>query len=138
MTAFNVVVIEDNPADVFLLRRSMEQMGLECSLTVAVDGEEGLDCLFRRNKFEGCANADLILLDMHLPKLDGLEILKRTPDAAHLPICMLTSSARERPLVEAQLGRSVAYLIKPVTPEKLRNCLRSHEHLRRLVGEVIP
>lgn len=137
MRILQIAVIEDNPADFILLRCVTEEIGLNCSLALATDGEEGVDCLLHRKKFENCHPADLILLDMHLPKLDGLEILKRVPGSATLPICMLTSSEFERPLVEAHFGRPVDYLVKPVTGEKLLCCLHRLGHLRSVADELI-
>jgi CheY-like chemotaxis protein len=129
-----IAVIEDDPADIRLISESLAKIGIRCELTVAQDGEEGVDCLLRRNKFQGSSKPDLILLDMHLPKLTGLEILKSVPDSANMPICLVTSSERERPLVEAHFGRPVSYLSKPVTPDKIRACLRSYDHLRPLAA----
>jgi chemotaxis family two-component system response regulator Rcp1 len=134
MGLLQISLIEDDPADVRLLRDALQQIGLRCILTVAVDGEEGVDCLIRRNKFEKCLPADLILLDMHLPKLTGLQILKIVPQSGDLPICMLTTCELGRPLVEAHMGRPVSYLIKPVDPEKLLDCLRRHTDFRPIAA----
>jgi DNA-binding response OmpR family regulator len=61
-------------------------------LTVAEDGEQAVECLLREGRYAGNPSADLIFLDMHLPLFDGLEVLRKVPGSALLPVCMLTNS----------------------------------------------
>jgi two-component system, chemotaxis family, response regulator Rcp1 len=81
--------------------------------------------------------AQLILLDMNMPKLSGLEVLRAIPDSADLPVCMLTRSEREERLIEEHFApRKVSYLTKPIDGEKLIECLRCHDHLRPVADQL--
>ena len=130
MSLLQISVIEDSAIDILLLRHAVEKIGLNCVLTLAADGEQAVDCLLTRNKFEGCSCADLVLLDMHLPKLDGLEILRRVPNSERMPICVLTGSDAERALVRAHFGGAMNYFVKPITPEMLLDILICYPQLR--------
>ena len=70
---------------------------------------------------------------MNMPKLTGLEVLRAIPDSADLPVCVLTSSERERQLIEQHFApKKVCYLVKPVNEEQILQCFRRHDHLRSL------
>ena len=90
MRAIEIAVIEDNPADVEWLETVLNEVGLEHHFTLAGDGAQAVECLRREGSYASAPVPDLVLLDMHLPKFGGVEILKRVPDASHLPICVLT------------------------------------------------
>ena len=133
----HITVAEDNPSDVATLREVLDQLGLDYVLTVLVDGAEARDFILKSGRFRDFSAADLIFLDMNMPKLNGLEVLRQVPDSAELPLCVLTSSERERQSIEQHFGRKkVSYLIKPVTSEQLLQCLRSYSHLRPVVEKL--
>jgi len=121
MTGMEVelLLVEDNEKDVELTVRALRRENLCNHIQVARDGEEALDFLFCRGSFAGRKNGHprLILLDLKLPKLDGLEVLrviKSDPHTASIPVVMLTSSTQEQDLVRSyQLGVN-SYLRKPV------------------------
>jgi CheY-like chemotaxis protein len=72
---------------------------------------------------------------MNMPKLTGLEVLREIPNSAELPVCVLTSSDRERQSIEKHFEpKKVSYLIKPVDPSQIFRCFRSLAHLRPVVG----
>jgi two-component system response regulator len=112
--ARRLLVIEDNPTDTFLLRRALNEHNVEYEMVVVEDGEQGIEYL------ESCrdeARPDLIIVDLNLPKEDGIEVLKRfreSPSFVQTQIVILTSSdsPMERQRAEA-LGIS-AYLQKPI------------------------
>jgi CheY-like chemotaxis protein len=110
-----ILLIEDNPADVELLRRAFMAARLECSLTVLEDGAEALDFL-RRLEAQGEDSPDLTVLDLNLPKNDGVEVLaamRASPAFASAPIAVLSSSSssKERARIEQfGVGR---YITKP-------------------------
>lgn len=96
--------MEDNPSDVFLLRRALDQNGVTYSLEVIQDGERAIE-LLKRIGSNSAIVPDLIILDLNLPRHDGIEILaacRKTPGIEQLPVMVLTSSdsPRERELVE--------------------------------------
>jgi CheY-like chemotaxis protein len=119
-----ISVVEDNPPDVAWLSMVLNETGLHHHhMTVAEDGEQGVDCLLRRGRYANCPAPDLIFLDMNLPKFGGLEILQRVPGSDELPVCILSSSNAEETKVRKHFGRRVGYLTKPVSAEALLECL---------------
>jgi CheY-like chemotaxis protein len=110
-----ILLAEDNPADVFLIRIALEEHGVDVPLQVAADGREVLQILFQQET----PNIDqlrLIILDLNLPRHDGIEILQRlreTEQLARIPVVVLTSSDSPRDrIVASQLG-AARYLRKP-------------------------
>jgi chemotaxis family two-component system response regulator Rcp1 len=111
-----IVLVEDNPSDVFLLRRALEENSVDYTLEVIRDGEEALKYLGRLESGESVA-PDLLILDLNLPRHDGIEVLtscRETPSLRLVPIIVLTSSdsPKERERAE-QLGVS-DYVRKPI------------------------
>ena len=114
-----ILLVEDNPNDLELALIALERSNLANDIVVARDGSEALDYLLRRNQFadrdEG--NPAVLLLDLKLPKIDGLQVLEKireTESLRSIPVVMLTSSREEPDLDRAyQLGVN-AYVVKPV------------------------
>jgi CheY-like chemotaxis protein len=137
MKTVHVAIAEDNPADLMWLQQVLEDLGLDYSLTVAIDGEQARDFILKHGKYRNFPPADLIFLDMSLPKFTGLEVLRQIPDSAELPVCILTSSQRERQSIEQHFfPRKVSYLSKPIDREQLLQCFRSHDYLRPLAEQL--
>lgn len=114
-----ILLVEDNPKDVELTLAALEQSQLANEVIVVRDGAEALDFLFRRSAFATRNTLDpaVVLLDLKLPKVDGLEVLetvKKDPRLKQTPIVMLTSSREESDLVRSyELGVN-AFVVKPV------------------------
>ena len=109
----HVLVAEDNAADVYLIREAFREHGLDCEMQIARDGGEALEILSSRSPAFHVLN--LIILDLNLPRHDGIEILQRLRETGlnHIPVIVLTSSDsnRDRQLA-IQLG-AVRFLRKP-------------------------
>lgn len=119
MTKKTILLVEDNPNDVELTRMAFENNNISNNLIVAKDGQEAIDYLFNSGKYAGKNNnlPQLILLDLNLPKLNGLEVLKKVRNddrTKHMPVIILTSSVEERDLLEAYEHNTNAYVKKPV------------------------
>jgi CheY-like chemotaxis protein len=133
MTLNNVVeilLVEDNPQDLELALRALQKANVTNHIQVARDGAEALDFVFGEGAFAGRRLADgpkVILLDLKLPKVDGLEVLKRLkgdPRTRMIPVVILTSSKEQRDVVESyQLGVN-SYLVKPVNFERFAEAVR--------------
>jgi CheY-like chemotaxis protein len=114
-----ILLVEDNPKDVELTLAALEKSQLANEVIVARDGAEVLDYLFSRGPFASRPPGfpAVVLLDIKLPKVDGLEVLaelKQHPDTRHVPVVMLTSSREEPDLQRSyELGVN-AYVVKPV------------------------
>src|SRR6266404_8356670 len=137
MRRLELLVAEDSDADLYWLRMVLHEMGMEVSLRLVSDGETARDYLLKRGDYRDVPDPELILLDLNLPRLTGIEVLRALPQPDKLPICILTSSAMEREFVQRHFGlNGMAYMVKPVTREKLLACLRVYEHLRPIADEL--
>jgi CheY-like chemotaxis protein len=121
---FNVLLVEDNLDHAELVIRSFAEHRLDKAIHHVQDGESALDYLFHRGAFIDSAihpAPDVVLLDLRLPKVDGLEVLKQVKadtDLRLIPVVVLTTSAAEIDLVKAYEGYANSYLVKPVDFEK--------------------
>jgi len=115
-----ILLIEDNPAHAELIRRNFEAHRIANRLYHVTDGEAALDYLFRRGAYADPGQSPrphLILLDLRLPKIDGLEVLKaiKTSQALRpIPVVILTTSEAEQDVVCAYQHNVNSYLVKPV------------------------
>jgi CheY-like chemotaxis protein len=115
----NILLAEDDPADVELTLAALEENHLANHVAVVENGEEALDYLFRRNKYKmrTGGNPIVVLLDNKMPKVNGLEVLKTIKSDEHLriiPVVVLTSSRETPDLMEFYKHGVNAYVVKPV------------------------
>ena len=124
-----ILLVEDNPRDVELALRALKQHNLANHVSVAKDGEEALEFIFatgayaHRNVHNG---PKVVLLDLKLPKVDGLEVLRRikADDRTKcIPVVVLTSSAEESDRVESYHLGVNSYIVKPVEFDKFLDCV---------------
>ena len=118
----SILLVEDNPDDVEITLRAFKQHNMVNEIIVARDGEEALDILFQRREESAVQQRpDLILLDLKLPKVDGLEVLKQVkshPKTQPIPVVILTSSKEDTDLVEGYRLGVNSYIRKPVDFDK--------------------
>jgi two-component system response regulator len=139
-----ILLVEDNPADVKLTLHALRGEQLCNHIDVAADGEEALDYLFHRGAHNGRPAADmprLILLDLKLPKVDGLEVLrqiKADPRTKTIPVVILTSSTEERDLVEGYRLGVNSYIQKPVDFAQFRETVKQVGLYWLLVNQAPP
>jgi CheY-like chemotaxis protein len=114
-----ILIVEDNPNDLELTLNALEKSRLANEVVVTRDGAEAADYLFRRNTYAGRppGNPAVVLLDLKLPKIDGLELLRlvrANEETGRTPIVLLTSSREERDVVNGYKLGVNAYVVKPV------------------------
>ena len=129
--AIEILLVEDDPQDVELTLRALENENLKNRIVIARDGEEALDFLFRRGAYSSRSSTHvpkLVLLDLKLPKVDGLQVLraiKANPECRSIPVVVLTSSGEERDIVESyELGVN-SYIQKPVDIAQFRQAVKA-------------
>ena len=115
-----ILLAEDDPAHAEIVRRNMDNFRIANRLEHVTDGQKALDYLYRRNGFSDPAKSPrpgLILLDLRMPKVDGIEVLskvKSDPELSRIPVVVLTTSAAEMDIAKAYDHHANSYLVKPV------------------------
>ena len=128
MTAVRVLVAEDNEDHLFLTVRALRDVdSVVLEIETVADGAAALDYVHQRNAYEGRARPHLVLLDIKMPKVDGLEVLRQlkgNPELRTIPAVVLSSSDRPEDITAAyELGGN-SYVTKPATPSGMRDSLR--------------
>jgi CheY-like chemotaxis protein len=138
-----ILMVEDDARDVELSLTALAQYNLANEVVVVGDGDEALDYLYQRGKFMARPNGNpaVLLLDLKLPKVDGLEVLQqiKTDDRLKMiPVVVLTSSREERDMVASyQLGVN-AYVVKPVDFHEFVNAVKELGIFWALINEPPP
>lgn len=138
-----ILLVEDDPRDVELTLAALEDLKVANRIVVARDGAEALEHLRREAGFAGRPPEDpvVILLDLKLPKLDGLEVLRQVkadPRLRSIPVVMLTSSREERDLVDSYRLGVNAYVVKPVDFQQFGEAVRRLGVFWAIVNEPPP
>ena len=119
----NFLLIEDDDDHALIITRNLEENRISNGVVRLADGEQALNYLFRRSPFENANRPDIILLDLKLPKVDGLEVLRQIKEDAQLsliPVVVLTTSDAESDRTRAYGFHVNSYLVKPVDFEKFK------------------
>jgi two-component system response regulator len=125
-----ILLVEDNPEDVEITLRAFQKHHLANKVHVVRDGEEALECLFSTGRYAErsvCSNTLLILLDLKLPKVSGLEVLQRCksdPRTKTIPVVILTSSREERDLTDTYNLGVNSYVVKPLDFSQFTEAIR--------------
>jgi CheY-like chemotaxis protein len=138
-----ILLVEDDPKDVELTLTALEEYHLANEVVVARDGEEALDYLYRRGAFSTRSNDNpaVLLLDLKLPKVDGLEVLQRIKSDDKLgliPVVVLTSSHEEKDMVASYKLGVNAYVVKPVDFHEFVNAIRELGVFWAIINEPPP
>ena len=138
-----ILLVEDNPNDIELTMEALAENNIANAVDVARDGEEALDYLYRRGIFSSrqSGNPAVILLDLKLPKVDGLEVLRkiRSSDTFRIiPVVILTSSREETDLIESYKLGVNAYVVKPVDFNEFVRAIRTLGLFWAIINEPPP
>jgi CheY-like chemotaxis protein len=122
-----VLLVEDDPGDVLLIREAFDFNKVHNNLNVVSDGEQALDYLRGTGDYTDRIRPDLVLLDLNLPRKDGREVLaevKTDPDLRTIPIVVLTTSEAEEDVLKSYQLHANAYVTKPVDFERFVSIVR--------------
>jgi two-component system response regulator len=139
-----ILLVEDNPDDETLTLRALQQNNITNEVVVARDGAEALDYLFGTGQYQGrdtSALPQVVLLDLQLPKIDGLEVVRRLradPRTKLLPVVILTSSNEEKDVVSSYGFGANSYVRKPVEFSEFLEAVRQLGLYWLLLNEPLP
>ncbi len=138
---YNILIVEDEAAHAELTRRAIRKAGNASRIDIVGDGEEALDYLFHRGRFSDLSEyplPSLILLDIKLPGISGIEVLKAVKKNAELrkiPVIMLSTSDRREDIAESYCQYANSYLTKPVGFREFEDKVRQLDHYWLTVSE---
>jgi CheY-like chemotaxis protein len=138
-----ILLAEDSPQDVEMTLEAMGDYHLANEVVVVGDGAQTLDYLYRRNQFasRSAGHPIVVLLDLKMPKVDGLEVLrqmKADPDLKRIPVVMMTASREEEDLIKSYNLGVNAYVVKPVDFQQFIDSVRKLSCFWALVNEPPP
>jgi CheY-like chemotaxis protein len=138
-----ILMVEDDPKDVELSLTALEDYNLANEVVVTRDGEQALDYLYCRGEYETRSNGNpaVMLLDLKLPKVDGLEVLKQIKSDGELrmiPVVVLTSSKEEKDMVASYKLGVNAYVVKPVDFHEFVNAIKELGVFWAVINEPPP
>jgi CheY-like chemotaxis protein len=127
LRVIDVLLVEDDPGDVLMTREAFELSSIPSTLHVVGDGEQAMHFLRRTNEFTGAPRPGLILLDLNLPRRNGLEVLaelKADQDLLTIPVVILTTSQAETDILASYQSHANAYITKPVSFDSFTEAIR--------------
>ena len=127
LRVIDVLLVEDDPGDVLMTREAFELSSIPSTLHVVGDGEQAMHFLRRTNEFTDAHRPGLILLDLNLPRRNGLEVLaelKADHDLLTIPVVILTTSQAETDILASYQSHANAYITKPVSFDSFTEAIR--------------
>jgi CheY-like chemotaxis protein len=137
----DVLLVEDDPGDILMTREAFQHYKIRNQLNVVTDGEQALDYLHQAGEFAGAARPGLVLLDLNLPRRDGLEVLaelKQDPVLRVIPVVILTTSQAEEDILRSYSLHANAYISKPVDFERFIEVIRQIDNFFITVVKLPP
>lgn len=122
-----ILLVEDNPGDIRLTQEALKESNMDIHLDVVLDGEQALDFLMKRGKYTEAVRPHIILLDLNLPKKNGIEILKEVKvheSLKKIPIIVLTTSDADHDISKAYSLNANCYILKPVDFDDFAKVIR--------------
>jgi chemotaxis family two-component system response regulator Rcp1 len=126
-----LLLVEDNPGDVDLTREALRESKIHLNLSVAVDGAEAVERLWRRGRHAEAPRPDLIVLDLNLPRIGGREVLSRLkadPELASIPVVVMTSSSAAEDVARSYALHANCFVSKPLDMEQFIKVVTSIEN----------
>ena len=136
-----ILLVEDNPGDVRLVREVFKDAKVANNISVAEDGVEAMAFLRKEGKFAGSVRPDLVLLDLNLPKKDGREVLteiKTDDELKRIPVIVLTTSSAEEDIMKSYSEYANSYITKPINLDQFIKVVRSIEDFWLTIVKLPP
>lgn len=136
-----ILLVEDNPADVILTQEALKRWKIANRLHVVTDGIEAIEFLRRQGKYANAVKPGIILLDLNLPKRDGREVLaevKQDPDLQRIPVVVLTTSEADEDILRSYNLHANCYITKPVDMNKFVKIVTSIEEFWFTIVKLPP
>lgn len=130
LKSIDILLVEDSPGDAELAKEALEESKLKNTLYIVEDGQEALDFLYKKGKYENVPRPDLMLLDLNMPKVDGREVLKIVKNDEHLrsiPVVILTTSRAEEDILKSYNLHANCYISKPLNLDKFLEVVNAIE-----------
>lgn len=130
MKPIHILLVEDNEGDVFMTIEALEERKIVNKISVVNDGKQAIDFLEKRGRFTTVEYPDLILLDINLPKKNGIEVLAYIKDSEtlkHIPVIILTTSSSDRDIKLSYTNHANSFITKPVNANDFLNVVSSIE-----------
>ena len=130
MKEIHILLVEDNEGDIVLTLEALSDARIVNKISVARDGQEAIQFLKKEKGFQQSLSPDLILLDINLPKIDGMEVLamiKNDQDLKRIPVIMLTTSSSEKDILASYDRHANCYITKPVDLTMFMSVIRTIE-----------
>ena len=131
MKPIEILLVEDNPADIRLTQEALKESRMYNNIRVTMDGVEALNYLQHKGKYADAPRPDLILLDLNLPKKDGREVLaeiKSDENLRRIPVVVLTTSAAEQDILKSYNLHANCYITKPVDLDQFITVVKAIEN----------
>lgn len=138
---YQILLVEDHPADVLLTRKALSKLKSPTALHVAVDGIDAMDFLRREGRYQSVVRPDLVLLDLNMPRRDGRAVLRDVKSDAVLqvlPVIVLTTSSASHDIHLAYTLHANGYVVKPVAFEDFVAALEAIERFWLNVAHLPP
>ena len=136
----DILFVEDNPDHIELVLEALQENGVLNTIHVIQDGQVALDYLFQREPYQNAPQPGLILLDINLPKVDGIQVLKQIKNDEHLkaiPVIILSTSSNAIDVQSSYDNGANSYIVKPVDFEKFQRAIKELK-LYWLVSNQLP
>jgi chemotaxis family two-component system response regulator Rcp1 len=128
MRSFNILLVEDNPADVVLAVEAMKESPISHSLSVVSDGHKAIAYMLHQGKYADVQRPDIVILDLNLPKKNGFQVLKEIKENPHLrciPVIIMTTSSDQNDIRQACELKANSYIVKPLNFERFAKVIHS-------------
>ena len=126
-----ILLVEDNEADIVLTKNALKTLKLQNNLSICRNGEEALDFLNKRGEYENAITPDLVLMDLNMPKLNGIEALeqiKNNPKLSMIPVIILSTSSAEKDVINSYQNHANSYIKKPIDFMKFLDVIQQIEN----------